>query len=80
MYQRFVITILIARAELQVRTQEQPHVIFPLGQHDALVARVAREDDLVSVEIVIRRLRNLLRGSHSRAEQHEHGNAGGPQH
>ena len=80
MHQRLVITILIARAELQVRTQEQAHVVFPLGEHDALVTRVAREDDLVGVEIVIRRLRNLFRGRHPRAEQPEHRDAGGPQH
>ena len=53
MHQRFVIAVLVARAELQVRVEEQPQIVLPLRQHDALVARVAREDHLVGVEIVV---------------------------
>ena len=53
MHERLVIAILVARAELQVRAEEQPQVVLPLRQHDSLVSRVAREDDFVGVEVVI---------------------------
>ena len=42
MDQRFVIAVLVAGAELEMRVEKQPQVVLPLGQDDALIARVAR--------------------------------------
>ena len=52
MDQRFVIAIFVARAELEVGVEEEADVVFPAGEDDTLVARVAREDDFVGVEVV----------------------------
>ena len=53
MHQRFVIAVFVARAELQMRIQEQPQIVFPLGKHDALIGRIAAEDHLVGVEAIV---------------------------
>ncbi len=52
MHQRFVIAVFVARAELQVTVEEQPQVVLESGQHDVLVARIARENDLVGIDVV----------------------------
>ena len=53
MHQRFVIAILVARAELQMRVQEQAHIVLPPGQDDVLIRRIAGQDDLVGVDVVL---------------------------
>ena len=53
MHQRFVIAVFVARAELQMRVQEQAQVVFPFGDDDALVARLALKDHFVGVELVV---------------------------
>src|SRR5437764_699896 len=50
-YQGFMITVFVARAELEVRVQEEANIVFPFGQDNVLVMSVAREDDLVGVDI-----------------------------
>ncbi len=52
MDQRLVIAILVAGTELQVAVQKQADVVLESGQDDVLVARVAREDDLVGIDVV----------------------------
>ena len=79
MHQRLVIAVLIARAELQVRAEEQPDVVFPLGQHNSLVARVARKDHLIGVEIIIGRCGNIVGAGHAAAKQRQHGDTHRPQ-
>ena len=54
MHQRFVIAVFVARAELQMAVEEQAQIVLESCQHDVLVARVAGEDDLVGVDVVLR--------------------------
>ncbi len=48
----FVIAILVARAELQVAVEEEANVVFEAREDEMLVARVAREDDFIGVDVV----------------------------
>src|SRR5437868_11670806 len=54
MNQGLMITILIARAELQMAVQKQPDVVLESGQHDMLVTSIAGKNDLIRVDIVFR--------------------------
>ena len=59
-HERLVVAVLVARAELQVRVEEQPQVVLPGGQHDALVGRGPREHHLVGVEVAFAQLEDAL--------------------
>src|SRR4051812_2205610 len=50
MHQRFVISIFVAGAELQVGVEKEAQVVLPCGQYDVLIPRVAREDHLVRID------------------------------
>src|SRR5271167_1767192 len=71
MDQRFVIAIFVAGAELEMRIEKEPQIVFPLGQNDVLVASVAAEDYFVGVERVVGRGRDAVRENGSGAEQRQ---------
>ena len=73
--ERLVIAVLVARAELQVRIEEESQVILPSGEHDVLIARVAREDHVVRVDVVFGERRDGLRLRHTDGENRQHGDA-----
>ena len=52
-HQRLVIAILVARAELQMRVQEQSQIVLPPCQDDVLIRRIPGEDDVVGIDPVI---------------------------
>ena len=71
MHQRLMIAVFITRAELQMRAQKESNVVLPLSQNDALVLRIAREDDVVRVELIVCRVGDSL-GENEAANQHRH--------
>src|SRR5262249_38820200 len=60
MDQRLMIPVLVGGAELQVTIQKQPDVVLEAGQNDVLVTGVAREDDLVGIDVVLGGSRDAL--------------------
>src|ERR1700687_2616212 len=71
MDQCLVIAVLVARTELQMAAEKQPDVIFKSGQDNVLIAGIAREDDLIRVDVVFRRNRDAfgLRQTDSQSAQ-----------
>src|SRR5215213_3994778 len=74
-YERLMIAVLVAGAELEVRVEPEPEVVLPGGQHDPLVARVAREDHLVGVDAVLGEVGDLRGAGHPRREEEQYGDA-----
>src|SRR5579884_2077574 len=79
MHQRLVVTVLIARTELQVLIEEEPQVVLPFRQHDALITRLPAEDHVIRVQLVVGGRRDRIRVQYAHGQSAENGNAGGPQ-
>src|SRR5690348_9655788 len=74
MDERFVIPVFIARAELQMAVEKKSNVVFEAREHDMLITRVAREDDVVGVDIVLGGGSNVAGFDHAdpQTAQNEH--------
>src|SRR3954468_4623359 len=72
MHERLVIAVLVARTELQVGVEKEPQVVLPCGEHDVLVPRVTRKDDIVGVDVVLGERRYALRLGQSKGEESQH--------
>ena len=62
-----------------MRIQEQPQIVLPLRQYDALIARIAAEDHFVGIEAVVGGGGDAVGENRSRAEQRQHHQASGAQ-
>jgi hypothetical protein len=51
MNQRLVVAVLVVRGKLQVVVEEEPQIVAPAGDDDALVGRGFGVDDFVGVEV-----------------------------
>src|ERR1700683_1698987 len=69
MDQGFMITVFIARAELQMRVQEQPQIVLPLCEYDALIGSIAAENHFVGIQAVVGGGGDAIGEDHSGAKQ-----------
>ena len=53
MDESFVVAVFVARAELQMAVEEEAKIVFEASEDEMLVARVAGEDDVVGVDVVL---------------------------
>ena len=74
MHEGLVIPVLVARTELQMRVQEQPQVVLPRREHDALVRRVLRQDHVVGIERGLAEGERAIGHRPAGAEREHHGN------
>ena len=72
-HERLVIPVFVARGKLQVPVQEEPQVVGPAREDDALVGRGAGQDDLVGVQALLRPRRDALGRQCAAAETEERG-------
>ncbi len=72
MHERFVVAVLVARAELEVSVEKQPEIVPPAGEHDPLVRRRLREDHLVAVEPLFRVSREPVRVDEAGEQRERH--------
>src|SRR5580692_7926698 len=52
MDESFVVTVLVARAELEMAVEKEAKIILEPGEDEMLIASVAGEDDVVGVDVV----------------------------
>ena len=65
-----MVAILIARAELKMRIEKEPEIVLPLSQDNMLIARIARKNDLIGVDIVFRQAGDAFSVCSPDAQQH----------
>ena len=59
--------------------QKQANIVFKPGKHNVLIVSVAREDDLIRIDIVLRCLRDALGLGKPGTERGNYDNAEGTQ-
>src|SRR5579863_2063535 len=77
MDERFVVAVFVARAELKMAVEEEANVVFEARENEVLVARVAGEDDFVSVDVVFGGGGDFFRFGEADVEADENEQAGG---
>ena len=73
MHQRLVVAVFVVRRKLQVVVEEQPQVVAPAGDNDALVGRRFGMDDLVGVEMRFGQRRQLPGTDEAGCQQNDDG-------